>query len=430
MSIRAHEFNKSQIKELQARKLKEVVSRVYQNSPFYRRRLNEAGIDLSSFRPDDIKKIPFTTKTDLRDNYPLGLISVDMSKIVRLHASSGTTGNPTVVAYTKKDIDAWAELSMRCLEICGATSEDVVQVSYGYGLFTGGLGLHYGAERLGAKVIPASTGNTKRQLKLMKDLGATVLACTPSYALFLAESAKEEGIDPRRDLRLRIGVLGAEPWSESTRKILEEEFLQSAHDIYGMSELNGPGVAIECRKKNGLHIWEDHYFVEIIDPNTGEVLEPGEKGEMVVTTLEKDGMPLLRYRTRDITILDDEICECGIAHAKIKKIIGRTDDMLKIRGISVFPSQIEEVIAGFEGLTPFYQLVVDRDGPLDRLLVKIEVSEDFKSDRLVEIVDLQKRLEEELRDVLSISVAVELTEPRTLPRSEGKAQRIIDLRKV
>ncbi len=430
MSIQAYTMDKKQIKELQARRLKEVVARVYENSPFYRRRLKEAGIDITNFRPEDIRKIPFTTKTDLRDNYPLGLISVEKSKIVRMHASSGTTGNPTVVAYTKRDIDAWAELNKRCLEVCGVTSEDVVQVAYGYGLFTGGLGLHYGAERLGAKVIPASTGNTKRQLKLMKDLGTTVLACTPSYALFLSESAKEEGIAPKRDLKLRVGVLGAEPWSESTRKVLEEEFMQSAHDIYGMSELNGPGVAIECRKKNGLHVWEDHYLVEIIDPNTGEVLEPGEKGEMAVTTLEKEGMPLLRYRTRDITILDDEVCECGIAHARIKKILGRTDDMLKIRGICVFPSQIEEVISGFEGLTPFYQLVVDRDGPLDRLLVKVEVSEDFKSDSLTEIVDLQKRLEEELRDVLSISAAVELTEPRTLPRSEGKAQRIIDLRKI
>lgn len=428
MKSQVYTMSRQEIKELQAKKLKAIVSHVYENSPFYRRRLKDAGIDPMNFRPEDIRKVPFTTKTDLRDNYPLGLLSADMSKIVRLHASSGTTGNPTVVAYTMKDIEAWAELNRRCLEVCGATSNDVVQVAYGYGLFTGGLGLHYGAERLGAKVIPASTGNTKRQLKLMKDLGTTVLACTPSYALFLSESAKGEGIDPKKDLNLRIGVFGAEPWSESTRKILEEAFVESAHDIYGMSELNGPGVAIECRKKDGLHVWEDHYYVEIIDPNTGELLEPGERGEMVVTTLEKEGMPLLRYRTRDITILDEEKCECGMAHARIRKILGRTDDMLKIRGICVFPSQIEEVISNFEGLTPFYQLVVDREGPLDRLLVKVEVSENFKSDRLTEIVDLQKRLEEELRDALSVSAAVELTEPKTLPRSEGKAQRIIDLR--
>ncbi|MDI9643846.1 MAG: phenylacetate--CoA ligase [Candidatus Verstraetearchaeota archaeon] len=423
-------MSRTEIKELQEKKLKELLARVYERSPFYRRRLKEAGVDVANFKIRDLGKVPFTTKSDLRDNYPLGLISVNKSEIVRLHASSGTTGNPTVVAYTKKDVEAWAELNKRCLEICGATSEDVVQVAYGYGLFTGGLGLHYGAEKLGAKVIPASTGNTKRQLKLMKDLGTSVLACTPSYALFLAESAKEEGIDPKRDLRIRIGVFGAEPWSESTRRILEEEFVGSAYDIYGMSELNGPGVAIECREKDGLHVWEDHYLVEVIDPNTGETLEPGEKGEMAVTTLEKEGMPLLRYRTRDITIMDEDVCDCGLAHARIKKILGRTDDMLKIRGICVFPSQIEGVLSNFEGLTPFYQLVVDRDGPLDRLLVRVEVSEDFKSDRLTEIVDLQKRLEEELRDVLSISAAVELTEPRTLPRSEGKAQRIIDLRKV
>ncbi|MDH7556475.1 MAG: phenylacetate--CoA ligase, partial [Candidatus Methanosuratincola sp.] len=382
MSTLAYSMSRKEIKELQARKLREVVTRVYENSPFYRRRLKEAGIDITNFRPEDLKKIPFTTKTDLRDNYPLGLISVEKSKIVRMHASSGTTGNPTVVAYTRKDIEAWAELNKRCLEVCGVTSDDVVQVAYGYGLFTGGLGLHYGAERLGAKVIPASTGNTKRQLKLMKDLGTTVLACTPSYALFLSESAKEEGIDPKKDLRLRVGVLGAEPWSESTRKVLEEEFMQSAHDIYGMSELNGPGVAIECRKKNGLHVWEDHYFVEIIDPNTGEVLEPGEKGEMAVTTLEKEGMPLLRYRTRDITILDDEVCGCGIAHARIKKILGRTDDMLKIRGICVFPSQIEQVLASIPGVAPHYQVVLSKRGSMDHVEVHVEVGPEVPFDEI------------------------------------------------
>jgi phenylacetate-CoA ligase len=431
MLNRSYKLSKAEITDIQNKRLRSLIRLVYSESPVYRNKLNSVGL-----KPDDIKtrddlgKVPFTTKADLRDNYPLGMLSVDKSKLVRMHASSGTTGNPTVVAYTKGDIDAWSELVARCLEVCGATSEDVVQVAYGYGLFTGGLGLHYGAELLGAKVIPASTGNTKRQIKLMKDLGTTVLCCTPSYGCFLAESIKEEGMDPKQDLNLKAGIFGAEPWSETTRKLLEDSLVESAYDIYGMSELNGPGVAVECKEKDGLHIWEDHYIVEIIDPNTGEVLQPGEKGEMVVTTINKEGMPLLRYRTRDITVLNDEVCACGMSHCRIKKILGRTDDMLKIRGICVFPSQIEEVLSGVEGVTPFYQLVVDREGSLDKLLVRVEVSENFKSDRLIDIVDLQKRLEEDIKETLSVAVGVELTEPKKLPRSEGKAQRIIDNRKM
>ncbi|MGC8936284.1 MAG: phenylacetate--CoA ligase family protein [Candidatus Methanomethylicaceae archaeon] len=426
-----YKLSKPEIKKVQNERLRWLVKHVYEKSPFYRRRFAESGIHPEDIRTkEDLRKIPFTTKNDLRDNYPLGLLSADPSQIVRFHASSGTTGNPTVVAYTKQDIESWAELNARCLEIAGVTSSDVVQVAYGYGLFTGGLGLHYGAERLGAKVIPASTGNTKRQLKLMKDLGTTVICCTPSYGLYLAESAKDEGLDPKKDLKIRVGVFGAEPWSENTRRRLEEQFVKSAHDIYGMSELNGPGVAMECKMKNGLHVWEDHYIVEIIDPNTGEVLEPGEKGEMVVTTIMKEGMPLLRYRTRDITILDDEPCECGLSHARIKRILGRTDDMLKIRGICVFPSQVEEILMKTEGVSPYYQLVVDREGVMDRLMVRVEVSEDFKTDRLTDLVNLQQKLEEELKDTLSIHAVVELVEPKKLPRSEGKAQRIIDMRKI
>lgn len=426
-----YKLSKSEIVELQNKRLRWLVKYVYERSPFYRRRFIENRIDPDDIRTkEDLKKIPFTTKTDLRDNYPLGLVSADPSQIVRFHASSGTTGNPTVVAYTKQDVENWAELNARCLEIAGVTSNDVVQVAYGYGLFTGGLGLHYGAERLGAKVIPASTGNTKRQLKLMKDLGTTVICCTPSYGLFLAESARDEGLDPKRDLKIRVGVFGAEPWSENTRRRLEEQFVESAHDIYGMSELNGPGVAMECSMKDGLHVWEDHYIVEIIDPNTGEVLEPGEKGEMAVTTIKKEGMPLLRYRTRDITILEDQPCECGLNHARIKRILGRTDDMLKIRGICVFPSQVEEILMKTEGVSPHYQLVVDREGVMDRLMVRVEISEDFKTDRLTDLVNLQQKLEEELKDTLSIHAVVELVEPKKLPRSEGKAQRIIDMRKI
>jgi len=426
-----YRLSKSEIVELQNKRLRWLVKYLYERSPFYRRRFLEKRIDPDSIRTkDDLRKLPFTTKLDLRDNYPLGLVSAEISKIVRFHASSGTTGNPTVVAYTKQDVESWAELNARCLEIAGVTPMDVVQVAYGYGLFTGGLGLHYGAEKLGAKVIPASTGNTKRQLKLMKDLGTTVICCTPSYGLFLAESAKDEGLEPKRDLKVRVGVFGAEPWSENTRRRLEELFVESAHDIYGMSELNGPGVAMECKMKEGLHVWEDHYIVEIIDPNTEEVLEPGEKGEMVVTTIMKEGMPLLRYRTRDITILDDEPCECGLNHARIKRILGRTDDMLKIRGICVFPSQVEEILMNTEGISPHYQLIVDREGVMDRLMVRVEISEDFKTDRLTDLVKLQQKLEEELKDTLSIHAVVELVEPKKLPRSEGKAQRIIDMRKI
>jgi len=431
MTLRPYRLPHGELLKLQKDRLGALITHVYRGSQFYHKRLRDAGIRPEKIRTkDDLKKIPFTTKTDLRDNYPLGMISVDMSRLVRMHASSGTTGNPTVVAYTKGDIEAWAEMNARCLEIAGVTSNDVVQVAYGYGLFTGGLGLHYGAERLGTKVIPASTGNTKRQLKLMKDLGTTVLACTPSYGLFLVEAAREEGLEPKKDLQLRVGVFGAEPWSEITRKHLQEDLVESAHDIYGMSELNGPGVAMECRSKNGLHIWEDHYIVEIIDPNTGEVLEPGEKGEMVVTTITKEGMPLLRYRTRDITILDDTACECGLTHARIRRILGRTDDMLKIRGICVFPSQVEEILTGAQGVSPHYQIVVDREGVMDRLLVRVEISEDFKTDKLTELVALQRRLEEELKEALSINASIELMEPKKLPRSEGKAQRIVDMRKV
>jgi len=422
---------RSEIMELQNERLRALIKRVWDCSPFYKRRLASMGISPDSIRTtDDLKRIPFTTKTDLRDNYPLGLLSVEKSELLRFHVSSGTTGNPTVVAYTSNDIANWAELNERCLRLAGVTPEDVVQVAYGYGLFTGGLGLHYGAERLGSKVIPASTGNTKRQLKLMKDLGTSVVACTPSYGLFLAESAQDEGIDAKRDLKLRVGIFGAEPWSETTRALLEEKLVGSAYDIYGMSELNGPGVAMECKEKDGLHIWEDNYIVEVIDPKTGEVLEPGERGEMVVTTIMKEGMPLLRYRTRDMTILDNSQCRCGLAHARIKRITGRTDDMLKVRGICVFPSQIEEVLTSIDGVSPHYQLVIERDGALDKLMVRVEIAGSFKTDRLNDLVTLQRRIEDELKEVLSVNASVELMEPKKIPRSEGKAQRIVDLRKI
>ncbi|NHV45956.1 MAG: phenylacetate--CoA ligase [Candidatus Verstraetearchaeota archaeon] len=424
-----YKLSKKEIIEIQNKRLRAIIKYAYENSPFYRRKFSK--IDIDSIRTkEDLKKIPFTTKDDVRENYPLGLLAVDFSKIIRFHASSGTTGNPTVVAYTKKDLENWTELCARCLELVGVTSNDVVQIAYGYGLFTGGLGFHYGAEKIGAKVIPTSTGNTKRQIKLMKDLGTTVICCTPSYGLYLAETAKEENIDPKKDLKLRIGVFGAEPWSENTRKKLEENFVENAYDIYGMAELTGPGVAIECRYKNGLHVWEDYFIVEIIDPNTGEVLELGEKGEMVITTLMKEAMPFIRYRTRDITILEDDQCDCGLDHARIMRILGRTDDMLKIRGICVFPSQIEEIILKTNGLSPHYQIIADREGVMDKLIVRVEVAENFKTDKLTDVVMLQRKLEEELKDSLGIDTIVELVEPKKIPRSEGKAQRIIDLRKM
>jgi phenylacetate-CoA ligase len=424
-----YKLSKKEIIEIQNKRLRAIIKYAYENSPFYRRKFSK--IDIDSIRTkEDLKKIPFTTKDDVRENYPLGLLAVDFSKIIRFHASSGTTGNPTVVAYTKKDLENWTELCARCLELVGVTSNDVVQIAYGYGLFTGGLGFHYGAEKIGAKVIPTSTGNTKRQIKLMKDLGTTVICCTPSYGLYLAETAKEENIDPKKDLKLRIGVFGAEPWSENTRRKLEENFVENAYDIYGMAELTGPGVAIECKYKNGLHVWEDYFIVEIIDPNTGEVLEPGEKGEMVITTLMKEAMPFIRYRTRDITILEDDQCDCGLDHARIMRILGRTDDMLKIRGICVFPSQIEEIILKTNGLSPHYQIIADREGVMDKLIVRVEVAENFKTDKLTDVVMLQRKLEEELKDSLGIDTIVELVEPKKIPRSEGKAQRIIDLRKM
>ncbi|RLE53493.1 MAG: phenylacetate--CoA ligase [Candidatus Methanomethylicota archaeon] len=422
----------SEIKELQSKLLRALIRRVYEKVPFYHKKLKEVGLT-----PDDVKSVEdlqkkkfFTVKDDLRANYPLSLLAVPQREVVRIHASSGTTGLPTIMAYTQGDIERWAELNARCLAVAGASQEDVVQVAYGYGLFTGGLGLHYGAEKLGAKVIPASVGNTKRQIKLMKDLKATVLCCTPSYALYIAEVAREEGVDPGRDLNLNLGIFGAEPWSEGTRKRIEEELDLRAHDIYGMSELYGPGVAIECVERNGLHVWCDHFIVEVIDPKTGEALEPGEEGELVFTTLTKEALPLIRYRSRDISILEEEPCSCGLEHPRIMRIRGRTDDMIKVRGVAVFPSQVEEVLSRIDGLAGHYQIIVDRDGPLDKLKVRVEVASSYVSDKLSDLMKLQQKVEEELREALAVRAEVELVEPKGLPRSEGKAQRVIDLRKV
>ena len=419
------------IEALQARRLRDLCIRLYANVPFYRKRFDESGIspnDVSSLR--DLKLLPFTEKQDLRNHYPYGLFAVPRDHIVRLHASSGTTGRATVVGYTARDLEIWAELMARSLACSGASSRDFVHVAYGYGLFTGGLGAHYGAEKLGATVIPASGGSTKRQVVLMRDFGATVLCCTPSYALHLWEAGQEAGID-FCDLPLRIGVFGAEPWTEAMRAEIEKKLGIDALNVYGLSEIMGPGVAMECvEAKCGMHIFEDHFLPEIIDPITGEQLPAGEVGELVITTLTKEGIPLLRYRTRDLTTLDYTPCRCGRTHARIGRIRGRSDDMLIIRGVNVFPQQIEAILLEADGVTPYYQIVITRENNLDSMEVQVEVSEQGFAD---EIRKLQKRealIQKTIKEFLGVSAKVRLVEPRSIQRSEGKAQRIIDKREM
>lgn len=419
------------LEALQLKRLKHTLERVYATVPFYRRKFDEAGIkpdDIKSL--DDLKRLPFTTKDDLRENYPFGMFAVPLKQVVRIHASSGTTGKPTVVGYTRRDIETWSELMARSLASAGVTKEDIIQNAYGYGLFTGGLGVHYGAEKLGATVIPVSGGHSKRQITIMKDFGATVLTCTPSYALHLAEVAQEMGINPK-DMKLRVGIFGAEPWTEEMRKEIEETWGIKAIDIYGLSEIIGPGVSIECEEaQNGLHIFEDHFIPEIIDPETGEVLPPGEYGELVITTITKEAFPVIRYRTRDITCLIPEPCICGRTMVRMGRVKGRTDDMLIIRGVNVFPSQIEEIIMATEGVLPHYMIVVDREGTLDVMEVQVEVDEKIFSDEVKRLQQLARKLEQNIKDTLGISVKVRLVEPKTLQRFEGKAKRVIDKRKL
>ncbi len=419
------------LEAIQLKRLQNVVERVYATVEPYRKKMDEAGVKPEDIKTlDDIKRLPFTTKDDLRDNYPFGLFTVPLERVVRVHASSGTTGKPTVVGYTKRDIDTWAELMARTLACAGVHRGDVVHNAYGYGLFTGGLGFHYGAERLGATVIPISGGNTKRQIMIMKDFGSTVLTCTPSYALNIADVMKEEGIDPS-ELKIRVGVFGAEPWSENMREEIERKLGIDAIDIYGLSEIIGPGVSVECiEQKRGLHIFEDHFIPEIIDPDTGEVLPPGETGELVFTTLTKEAFPVIRYRTRDITRLITEPCTCGRTLYRMEKIMGRSDDMLIIRGVNVFPSQIEHVLMSIEGVEPHYQIIIDKEGALDVMEVQVEVSEDIFSDEIKVLEKLSKRIEQELKETLSVSCRVKLVEPRSIQRSEGKAKRVIDKRKL
>ncbi|MDI3280931.1 MAG: phenylacetate--CoA ligase, partial [Bacillota bacterium] len=365
----------------------------------------------------------------LRDNYPFGLLAVPKSEITRVHVSSGTTGKPTVVAYTQGDVDGWSEVMARSLVATGVTRDSVIHNAYGYGLFTGGLGIHYGGELIGATVIPVSGGNTRRQVMLLKDLGATVLTCTPSYALHLAEVMAEEGVR-KEELSLQIGVFGAEPWSERMRADIERRLGLSAYDIYGLSEITGPGVACECKEKNGLHIWEDYFLPEIIDPETGEVLPPGAQGELVFTTLNKRGMPLIRYRTRDISVLYDEPCPCGRTSVRMGKVVGRSDDMLIIRGVNVFPSQIEHVLLGIGYAEPQYLLVVDRERSLDQLEVWVEVSGEVPLDEVKHLEEMERTIRGEIEAILGISVHVRLVEPKTIPRSEGKAKRVVDRREL
>ena len=419
------------LEALQLKRLQRVAERVYHTVGFYKKAFDEAGVTPDSIKSlEDIQKLPFTTKEDLRDNYPFGLFAVPMSNIVRLHASSGTTGKPTVVGYTRRDIETWSRLMARSFVAAGLTKNDIIHNAYGYGLFTGGLGAHYGAEQLGASVVPMSGGSTKKQIMILQDFGPTAISCTPSYALYLAEKGEEMGID-MKSLKLRVGILGAEPWSEKMRQEIETRLNITALDIYGASELMGPGVAMECAEgRSGLHVFEDHFIVETIDPETGEVVPDGEEGELVFTTLTKEAFPLIRYRTRDISRLMKEPCRCGRTLARIARISGRSDDMLIIRGVNVYPSQIENVLLEIEGLEPHYELFVERKGTLDTLEIRVEVSESAFSDEVRTLQKLERRITKDVKDYLGVSAAVKLVEPNSLQRFEGKSQRVIDKRNI
>ncbi|AFC99922.1 phenylacetate-CoA ligase [Methanocella conradii HZ254] len=418
-----------ELREIQARKLRQLVDTVYRSSQFYRKRFKEAGVKPEDIKTlDDVTKLPFTFKKDLRDNYPTNMFCVPLNQVVRFHVSSGTTGKPTVVGYTRGDIDCWTTSLARALTACGLGRGDVIQVSYGYGLFTGGLGLHYGAEEIGASVIPMGVGNTERQIELMQDLHATAIACTPSYLLHMNEVAKKMGISIKDETDLKVAILGAEPWSLETRKRIEDTMGIKAYDIYGTSELSGP-LFTECKEQNGIHVWADHFLLEVVDKN-GDPVKEGQRGELAVTTLSKEALPLIRYRVGDITILNNEECECGRTHPRIMRILGRADDMLIIRGINVFPSQIESVLMTIPEVGEHFQIIADRSGELDELTVRVEVTKAAFSDKLADLMKLEKKIEYELHKVLNLSTKVELVETGTLPRSQGKSQKVIDKRKI
>ncbi|MBR2152902.1 MAG: phenylacetate--CoA ligase [Clostridia bacterium] len=424
----AETMKRADIEKLQLERLQHIVKYCYENVPFYTKKLDEAGVKPEMIKTlEDIKLIPLTTKEDLRDNYPFGMLAVPQNKIVRIHASSGTTGNPTVVGYTQKDIDVWAEDMARLVYAVGANSDTVVQICFGYGLFTGALGLHYGLEKVGASVIPASSGNTEKQLKLMRDFGTNCLVSTPSYALYLAEKSKELGFS-MDEYKIRLGLLGSEGTTPEMRDQIEAAWGMFVTDNYGMSEIGGPGMSGECMERNGLHINEDHFLCEIINSQTLEVLGEGEVGEMVVTTLTKEGMPLLRYRTKDITRITYEPCRCGRTTARMDKIKGRSDDMLKIRGVNVFPSQVESVLIGLDDIAPHYQLIVRREGFQDTLEVKVELLENVPLEKFSALEKIQRTVESKLQTVLGIKAKVTLAEPKSLERFQGKAKRILDLR--
>lgn len=422
--------DREKLKSIQNERLSQMIERIYFNVPFYRKKLQEKGIepgDITSV--DQLKDLPFTNKSDLRDNYPFGLFTVPQNEIVRLHASSGTTGKPTVVGYTRKDIQTWSEVVARSLTMAGVGKNDIIQIAYGYGLFTGGLGAHYGAEKVGASVIPISGGNTKKQIQLMVDFGSTAIACTPSYAAFLGESIKKEGIS-LKDIKLKAGIFGAEPWTNELRKQVEGLLGLKAYDIYGLSEIIGPGVSMECECQNGMHVFEDHFIPEIIDPETLEVLPYGEIGELVFTTITKEAMPLLRYRTRDLTRLHVDKCSCGRTLVRMEKCLGRSDDMLIIRGVNVFPSQIESVLLEMSETSPHYQLVVERENNLDTLTIDVEIDDQFWSDEIKVLENLKKRIHHNISSLIGINAKINLVEPQTIQRSEGKAQRVIDKRNL
>ena len=423
-------MNREELRELQSKRLRETVKLEYENVALYRARMDAKGVKPEDIKTiDDLRLLPFIEKTDLRDEFPFGLLAAPKSEIVRIHGSSGTSGKPIVSGYTQNDVDVWTEMVARAIAAAGGGKDDIVQVAYGYGLFTGGLGAHQGASKVGAMVVPMSSGNTQRQILMMKELGATMLCCTPSYATFLGESIREMGIKPE-EMKLKSGCFGAEPWSEEMRANLEELLGIDACDIYGLTEIAGPGVAFECLGKHGMHVSEDNVIVEIIDPATGEPLPYGESGELVFTTITKTGMPMIRYRTRDICRLNAAPCECGRTHVRMERITGRTDDMLVISGVNVFPGQIESVLVGLDGVSPHYMLIVNRVKSQDKLEVQVELTEEMFSDTVAEIEKLRDGIKDRIKSVVGISAKIQLVPPKSIPRSEGKAKRVIDKRNI
>ncbi|OQD58098.1 putative coenzyme F390 synthetase [Methanobrevibacter arboriphilus JCM 13429 = DSM 1125] len=421
-------MSREELREIQLKKLQKIVKKAYENVPYYNKKYTKLGVfpeDIETL--EDINKLPFTTKDDLREGYPFGMFAVPPKEIVEVHSSSGTTGKPVVSGYTRKDLDNWSEIMARGLNMMGIHEEDIIQNTHGYGLFTGGFGVHYGAQKIGSIVVPISTGQTRRQIEIMKDFGTTTLIFTPSYGLYLAEVAKEEGIDPK-SVGLKAIGFGAEMWTEEMRKKIENDFNAPAFNIYGLTELMGPGIAVECSSQNGLHISEDYFLPEIIDPNTGKQLEEGKKGELVLTNLEREGMPIIRFRTKDITSLHYDKCECTRTFVKMDRITGRSDDMIKVKGVAIFPSQIEKALLKIDSIEPHYQIIVNRPHLMDEIEVKVEASPDIFFDEVKEMINIKKKIEDYIENEIGLRVKVSLVEPKSIPRSEGKAVRVIDKR--